>query len=669
MSRLLLGFVVAIAVICLLACGESSPIVDQPLSSETEQQSEQTDPQPQAEQEEAQQSEPDEQQPTQQASTAEVESPSQTEREQQTSAAPQPTVEQTQQQTQQVDQAEQPEEPAPPTAPVLRLWNHDGENPSGKFHNLIAPADHDGESPLHLVLYLPGRSEPGGKLHFVPTSALTQVANDHGVAVLAPYSYGDYGSWNAADGCCEHGPQDRDDVSLYHQLVNEAREHLPIDRLSIIGEYAGGWMAYRLACEGLPGLSAIAVLEASFYSDRARCDGARPLSVFHVHPLHNSRWRYLWYGGDRMGWNGGIYAYPGAEDLVRRWADRAGCDLGAAQPADTLSDRSEEAVRLRWTQGCSDGTAIELWGIRGSKNALLPSLLASENMPAVLAWLDAQAQVRDLDEQFQPGADPASRLIEPGVWTRDGRLEFLVLDTEPRATIFRPFGVDPEQPLPVVISLPVLPRGDVWATAATWAYEVGTYEFAMLLPGYTYRRVEIIDYLREISALAREHINMSALFVSGESGGAYEAYGYAACFGIDGLTGIIAVGIRPATPFATAGEAFIQECPQPAPISILHRIGTRDSPLTHNATTGFEEELREWAEFAGCDPEPERLPNIDVASSVPGDETEVLRWREGCVDGITVELWRAVDAGHSFWNPDLGAQLVEWMLNEARVES
>ena len=336
----------------------------------------------------------------------------------------------------------------------MRLWDHDGDNPSGLFHNLIIPADYDAESPLHLVLYLHGRSEPGGQLHTVPMRALVGVANAYEVAVLAPFPYGPHTAWNAADGCCEDGQGNRDDVSYYHQLVTEAREFLSFDRLSIVGEYTGGWMAYRLACEGLPGLSAIAVLEASFYGERARCDGARPLSVFHVHPTGYALWRYLWWGGDRMGWNGGVYAYPPAEELVRRWADRAGCDLSAVQPAVTLSDQREETVRLHWAQGCSDGVAVELWGISIRADELLPSLLTNPWAAGVLTWLDTQAQVRDLDEPFQPGAEPAPRPIEFGVWTRDGRLESLVLDTDPPATIVRPFGVNPDQPVPMVIPLP-----------------------------------------------------------------------------------------------------------------------------------------------------------------------------------------------------------------------
>ena len=676
MSRLLLGFMVAIAVICLLACGESSPPVDQPLSSETEQQSAPLERQALAEQDEAQQSEPDEQQ----LSEAETETPSQTQQQQQmTTAAAQPTVEQAQQQTQQADEAEQPEqveqseqaeqpdEPAPPATPVLRLWNHDGENPSGKFHNLIAPADYDGESPLHLVVYVPGRLEHGAPLLPVPMRALARLSTDHGVAVLLPQAPELHGSWNAADGCCEHGPRNRDDVTRYHGLVNGARQLLPINRLSIVGENAGGWMAYRLACEGLPGLSAIAVLDASFYGDQARCDGARPLSVFHVHPTSYALWRYLWSGGVRMGWNGGIFAYPGAEELARRWADRAGCDLGAVQLADTLDDRRAETVRLRWTQGCSDGIAVELWGMPTDADAQLPSLLGDENGSVVLAWLNAQARVRDLDEPFQPGAESTSQSIESGVWTQEGTLEFVVLDTSPLSTLVRPFGTSTTEPLRVVIPLPGS-HGDVWHDAIKWVEVLGDERFAVLLPGNGYRgkaHQDLSTYadigrqnlFEQMIELAREHIVIGGIFLSGSSGGSLEVY-YSAKRCLPDLTGVItgALSLRAG---AVAGG-----CGEPNPVSVLHRFASEDS-----WSRDAEGNIRSWAEFAGCDPEPERLPNIDVESGLPGEETEVLRWRSGCVYGIAVELWRVVGTDHTLGNPNLGKQLVEWMLNEARVES
>ena len=124
------------------------------------------------------------------------------------------------------------------------------------------------------------------------------------------------------------------------------------------------------------------------------------------------------------------------------------------------------------------------------------------------------------------------------------------------------------------------------------------------------------------------------------------------------LTGIITSAV------ALAGQSAAGGCVSPNPVSVLHRFGTEDE-----VGWGDESTIRSWAELAACDPDPQHLANINVAGNIPGNETEVIRWREGCVDGITVELWRVVGGDHNPWNPNLGQQLVEWMLNEARVES
>ena len=675
MSRLILGFAVALAVSFLFACTESSPSADQSLPSATEQQSAPTDSQPQSQQDETQQSEP----VAQHVSEAGAEPSGQTQQQQQQpTAAEQPTVEQTQQQAQQAEppeEAEQPEEPAAPTAPVLRLWSHDGENPSGLFHELITPPNHDPATPLHLVLYLPDRTWPGGWLHSAHIFALERIAADYGVAMLMPYSFGEHGHWNAADGCCERQPDGRDSVAFYRGLIDEARQHIHVDRLSIIGEYAGGWMAYRLACEGLPGLSAIAVLEASSYGDRTRCDGARPISVFHVHPTNHAGWRYLWQGGERMGWNGGVFVYPGAEALVRRWADRAGCNLSAAQLADTLDDQRADTVRLRWSQGCADGIAVELWGVdletvttSLAGDFIWPPLLISQYATGVLGWLNEQAQVRDLDELFQPGAEPAPRSIEPGVWTQEGDLEFVVLDTSPPSTLVRPYGTSTEEPISLVIPLPGS-HGDVWNDAVKWIEALGAERFAVLLPGQGYRGTrphpgldtyasrKRQDLFEQMVDLAQAHIAIADVFISGDSGGALEAH-WVARRCMPQLTGFITSAV------ALAGQSAAGGCVSPNPISVLHRFGTKD-----DVGWGDEDTIQSWAELAGCDPDPQHLANINVAGNIPGNETEVIRWREGCVDGITVELWRVVGGDHNPWNPNLGQQLVEWMLNEARVES
>ncbi|MYC02882.1 MAG: hypothetical protein F4X58_13285 [Chloroflexi bacterium] len=559
---------------------------------------------------------------------------------------------------------ERPAETPAPSPSGLHLWNRNGGNPRGLHHWLFAPVERDAGAPLHLILYLSGRSEPDGEPHSISPDLLDQLADRHGVALLTPNWLADSRVWNLADGS-EAG--DHDPITAYLELIGEVRELIEVDRISIVGEYAGGWMAYRLACEGVPGLSAIAVLEASSYGDLTRCDGSRPISVLHVHAQNYKLWRYLWPGGERLGTNGGVFTYPSAQDLVQAWANRAGCDLDAAVAADTLDERGDDVFRLKYASGCEDGLAVELWGIPAHED-LLPSLLSERHGAGLLAWLDTQAQTRDLDELLQPGAEPAPRPQQLGVWTREGRLEFMVLATDPPATLVRPAGIDPDLHLPIVLPLPGS-HNDVWHDAAKWVGEVGKdHQFAVLLPSYDYRKVPphqpLHSYtelrrtrlLESMFHLATAQLNAQGLFLSGDSGGAFDVF-WAARRCLNGLTAVIA-----RSPSLDASlSAF--GCENPEPVSVLYRYGTEDHPWAATA----DNDIRSWADLAGCLPEPAQLPNIDVDGGIPGAETEVLRWQSGCAEDVIVELWRAVGAGHNPWNPNLGAQLVEWMIEQSRI--
>lgn len=189
--------------------------------------------------------------------------------------------------------------------------------------------------------------------------------------------------WNATDYCCDFGGSGVDDVAYLNSLVTEAGEHVVVDGVYLIGLSNGAFMSYRMACESMPGLRGIVPVAGASFDDPARCEGARPLSVLHIHGT----------GDVVIGYHGGTSdvgtAYPAAEEAVRRWASRAGCDLGAAEmlePLDldfTLS--GAETQPLRYRQGCRAGITVELWTIEGG--AHVPAFDPDDIGGRLIAWL------------------------------------------------------------------------------------------------------------------------------------------------------------------------------------------------------------------------------------------------------------------------------------------
>ena len=84
---------------------------------------------------------------------------------------------------------------------------------------------------------------------------------------------------------------------------------------------------------------------------------------------------------------------------------------------------------------------------------------------------------------------------------------------------------------------------------------------------------------------------------------------------------------------------------------------------------GAVELVTRWAERAGCDTAAVvELDPIDLDGLVSGAETTVQRIREGCVDGITVELWTMQGVGHvpRLTPADFAKRVLAWLLNDAR---
>ncbi len=266
-----------------------------------------------------------------------------------------------------------------PTEPEIQqtVYTIGGDRPA----TLKLPMGYDSMGPLPVVISLHGYSgNPTG--HDAYWGLSEQVDADN-FALILPAGTRDSANvrfWNATDFCCNFFESQVDDVAYLSNLIEEAGEYIQVDRIFSVGHSNGGFMSYRLACEGFPGLTAIAPLAGTSFLDPIRCEEAPPVSVLHIHGTDDD---IILYAGTTIG-----TGYPGAEDVVERWAERAGCDLSSAEELPAIDiDRAHagaETDRVRYREGCQDGITVELWKINEGSHG---PWLTSDYAERLIDWL------------------------------------------------------------------------------------------------------------------------------------------------------------------------------------------------------------------------------------------------------------------------------------------
>jgi len=187
--------------------------------------------------------------------------------------------------------------------------------------------------------------------------------------------------WNASPGwCCDFGNSGVDDAGYLLSLVDlaSARVNIDPDRVYLVGHSNGGFMAYKMACEHADRFAAIVSIAGSMPLQAADCNPSEPVAVLEIHGTLDLVVSYL----------GGIQRYPGAEEVVARWAGYDGCELLPKAQAALDYDQAVlgDETHPQTFPGCSAGSVM-LWELRGSSH--VPAFNAAF-VPAVLDWLSAQ---------------------------------------------------------------------------------------------------------------------------------------------------------------------------------------------------------------------------------------------------------------------------------------
>ncbi len=219
----------------------------------------------------------------------------------------------------------------------------------------------EGEIPLIVSLHRFGGDSFSQSQYF----PLHKQVNRDGFALLLPDGVENSEGqrlWNPTDG---FGKADQDDVNALTALVQEASEEFDTGPVYFFGYSNGGFMAYWMACKGLPGLRAVASLAGTSYMDDAACEGAPPVSVLHIHGEQDRVVRFHGSEESELPALTPNERYAGAKEMYYHWGERAGCDANSQEHGEDLdldaAIEGAETFTVRFTKGCVEGVSVEMW--------------------------------------------------------------------------------------------------------------------------------------------------------------------------------------------------------------------------------------------------------------------------------------------------------------------
>jgi poly(3-hydroxybutyrate) depolymerase len=201
-------------------------------------------------------------------------------------------------------------------------------------------------------------------------------------AALSPLGFFNWDSFFSLAGC---GPVNVDDVGFLNRLLDELLATYPIDpqRVYIYGYSAGAAMAHRMACSNAERFAGIVAGAGFTLGDPQLCAPSVPISVLQFHSKGDEV--VLFDGGNRgdlfMDPGNPACDFPGAIELLTRWADLNGCvgklkygkrpkfDLttpGAVElPGGVIITGGVEGkeTTVNKFKQCPNGIDVELWSM------------------------------------------------------------------------------------------------------------------------------------------------------------------------------------------------------------------------------------------------------------------------------------------------------------------
>jgi polyhydroxybutyrate depolymerase len=263
--------------------------------------------------------------------------------------------------------------PAPVSTPSTGTIEHASFTVNGKLrlYRVFVPKSLDPNQPSPLVVLLHGcdlmrgsGDEVAADTHFDE-----EASAGHFVAVYPDGQISDFSvlgrmrCWNAGSCCIENvSTPVADDVAFVSQVLDRVTADHSIDkaRMFIAGVSAGGFMAYRLACELSSRIAGMASIAGAMLIDN--CHPARPVSILEMHGTDDSN---VPYDGGAV-FNGA--ASPSVPSVMQSWATLDGCTGSSTQSQSGITKTSA------WTN-CKGGKIVELDTVVGGHHTWFGSTI------------------------------------------------------------------------------------------------------------------------------------------------------------------------------------------------------------------------------------------------------------------------------------------------------
>lgn len=165
---------------------------------------------------------------------------------------------------------------------------------------------------------------------------------------------------------------------------------------------------------------------------------------------------------------------------------------------------------------------------------------------------------------------------------------------------------------------------------------------------FTHKGIDDSTYLSRLIDTVKESyaVDATRVYFVGHSNGAFMSYRMA-CEHADQITAIVSV--------AGALENDTARCRPARPVSVLEIHGTADELISYNGGLNaghpypsVDTTLAAWRRIDGCSGKTSGpVVHMDLDAKLPGAETTVTTYADGCRNGSRVVLWSIKDGLHS----------------------
>lgn len=172
--------------------------------------------------------------------------------------------------------------------------------------------------------------------------------------------------------------------------------------------------------------------------------------------------------------------------------------------------------------------------------------------------------------------------------------------------------------------------------------------------------IGIINQVKE-----RYSVDADRVYLIGHSNGGFMSYRMA-----HEHAGVIA-----AIASLAGAEATTPLPAPPQPVHVLQIHGTQDGTIAYggdeirgNRYPGARETVERWAAYNSCRPEGSEVAQLDLEARLPGYDTRVVRYDEGCSLGGSSELWTIEGGAHiPVLSDSFSENVIEWLLAHPKV--